>query len=311
MGDVYVDSVRDSRAKVVVLKTKILKIRSARETTPIIVFEGVTDPGPYDVWLRKYRPDLEYIPVIANGKGHLMRFYSSLKNEEGLWKNLIYFIVDHDFDGLRGCEHSDVIFHTCAYSMENYLVSPVVLHSLLNDEFENPEGIEENINIVNHYEKLLGKVCEALTEVNKRIFFMQNNGLGKGSKEERIGKYIEINVSDVKRAYSDDDLIFLVPLVREPTAEELDFLNDHFSKFEDLRSRFRGKYLYDFFLSWLSCLAEDRKNGSIFFSTKKSIGFGRGELTHRSLASRVAGPAGLSKLVEKIHADFNVAIESS
>jgi hypothetical protein len=290
MDDAYVNSVRSSREKVVVLKTKVLKIRSAMGSVPVIVFEGVTDPGPYDVWFRRYKSDLKYIPVTANGKGHLMKFYGSLKNEEGIWKNLVYFIVDHDFDGLRGYEHSDIIFHTCTYSMENYLVSTDVLQSLLNDEFENPEGVEENINIIAHYESLLDNVCSALTDVNKRIFFMQNSNVGKGSKEEKIGKYIEISLSEVKKLYGDDDLISLVPLHREPTAEELDFLNDHFSKFEDLRSRFRGKYLYDFFLN---------------------IAFGRAELTHRSLASRVSGPSGLSNFVERIHADFSVATASN
>lgn len=307
MGDAYVASVREARSRSVVLKAQVISIRSSKPKVPIIVFEGITDVGAYDVWISKHSSTLNYLPLSANGKGQSIEFYSSVVDGKEPWQKLIYFIVDSDFDGLRGCKHSEKIFQTCSYSMENYLISPDALRSLLYDEFENASDIETNEKIIAHYEKVLNDVCLALTEANKRIYFAQNNKLGSGSKEEKIKKYLDISLSGVRCAHNADDLVELVPLTREPTEDEYNEINEYFSKIRSMTSQYRGKYLYSFFMDWIFLLAEDRKTGEVFFSNKKNIKYGRGELTHRSLASRVRGPDKLGLFINKISSDFSVA----
>ncbi len=307
MDNEYLHSARDARNKYAVLKTQVLKIRSSKATVPIIILEGKNDIGPYQTWIKRINKNLEYIPILAHGKGQSLNFYSKLINESQDWKKFIYFIVDRDFDELRGRPESDIIFHTCAYSMENYLISTEALHSILVDEFEYI-GNEESIKkILDHYEKLLSDACVALKEANKRIYLSQKNSLGGESKENKINRYLEITLSNVRKVHDDADLKILIPLKSEPTQQELTEMELIFSALEEPERRYRGKFLFDFFINWLCALAEDRKSGGLFFTEPKAIKFYAPVLTHRSLASRVEGPEKLYLFVEKIYSDAMAA----
>lgn len=302
--DQAVEVLRDARDKSVVLKTKVLKARSAGRDLPIIIFEGKTDVGPYESWIKKISKRLTYIPISATGKKQSLDFYSRVLTERAPWNYLIYFVVDRDFDELRGYSSDRIIFKTCCYSMESYLISTESLRSVLADEFECHEDEEQIEKILDHYKIILSDACMELQDINKRIYFLQNYNAGTGSKEERVGRFIDINLDGVKRTYKDSDLKVLIPLSREPTEQENAQIDEVFSGFKEHPKRFRGKYLLDFFLSWLCLLSEDRKSGNVLFSSNKNIRFGRAELTHRSLASRVDGPKGLSEFIENILEDI-------
>ena len=165
---VNIEDVRNARDKGVVLKTKVLSIRSGYPDLPIIIFEGKTDVGPYEVWIKKIDDSITYIPIVASGKAQSLELYSMI-NSGRYQEKFVYFIVDRDFDELRGLPLSPIIFKTCMYSLENYLISSGALRSILNDEFESSEDLKDLVRIEGHYIGLLNDACRILEPPGVRI----------------------------------------------------------------------------------------------------------------------------------------------
>ena len=296
----YFDGVVASRGRPAVLLTKVFSFRSGEENVPIIIFEGKTDIGPYEVWFKRINGDFVYKPILAEGKKQALEFRSHVMSTESKFLESIYFVVDKDFDSLRGEVKTGNIFCTDKYSVENYLVSEGVLRSILNDEFECHDEEVTVDNIILGFNAQIQRFCELMADVNFRLFLAAQCNIKKESTGSRLSPYIVFSLQDIEKVYSDDDLVHLIPLDREPTPEEIEQSRILFAEVEDPKSEYRGKFLLSFFLGWIDLLSVARRNGDIYFNAPTQFSFSRASLTLRSLASRSEMPAELPNFLGSI-----------
>lgn len=297
----YIQHIRDARKRPSVLKAKILTIRSGEAEIPILVFEGKTDVGPYDTWIRRVYDSFRYKGIPAEGKAQLLDFRESIKDVDDSQYESIYFFIDYDFDGMRGYDVSDNIFCIDSYSFENYLVSEVVLESLLNDEFECAAELETIKAVKELFLKVSGEFCIAMNEANSRLHQAAEYSLERGRLEPKINKFVDVKLDKVIKKHSSNDLEALVPLLKEITEEEAEIAMRKFGEIENPMHSHRGKYILNFFLSWLDLLAKARRDGELPFEGGAKIKFNRGALSERSLATRSLLPRGLDDFINKIN----------
>src|ERR1700733_4654915 len=115
MTDTLIDRAREYRNSGAVLKTKLSQIRSRNPSILILIFEGDSDVGPYEVWLSRICDGLEYQPLPGTGKAQLLDLRRRLAAQPELAK-LVYFFVDRDFDDLRGQPAGRDMFCSDCYS---------------------------------------------------------------------------------------------------------------------------------------------------------------------------------------------------
>ncbi|MDG1286321.1 MAG: DUF4435 domain-containing protein [Rickettsiales bacterium] len=201
---------------------------------------------------------------------------------------------------MRGFDESDNIFCTEGYSFENYLVTNIVLESILNDEFECSSEPEKVQDILKLYNSVSSSFCEAMTDANLRLFIAAKYNLHRERIENNLNKFVEITVNSVMKKYDSNQILSLIPLREEPVAEQTATAPEIFNKIIDPMKCHRGKYIYSFFLKWLDILAASRKAGSLPFSEPQNIRYNRASITDRSLASRSEIPNGLTAFILRI-----------
>lgn len=292
----YIDIHRHAREKVIVLKHKILAIRSSCDL-PIIVMEGVDDVGPYEVWIGRLCPTLEFHPLPAKGKKKLLEYRDHLGKHRSSDETDIFFIMDRDFDAYQGSEPGRDLFCTRSYSFENLLVSNDVLKSILLDEFRFHGLPAETAKILEIFEKVHTDFSSKMHDANCYIYSCISRGGGKKGVEEKINKYVEIKLEYVEKIYEICDLPNLIPsecvISIVPEA-------DAFFSSGNKKLLQRGKFHLSFFKKWLEVLADMRRNGGGTIQKDSEIKFTLAAITPRSLASRSSVPDGLSDFVQYI-----------
>ena len=296
----YVEHVRSARRRTSVIKIKVMAIRSGDRDTPIFVFEGKTDLGPYEAWIRRIESDLIYKALPADGKGQVLNYRDFLRDVSHEDMGPIFFFVDCDFDGLRGHEPSDDTYCLDSYSYENYLVTDKVLDSILSDEFECTAEAASVQSAHNLYSQMSERFCEAMDGANARLYNAAIYCIDRGRIENRINQFVEISMDSVIKKYDDKTIKKLIPLERECSSEEVAATRADFLNLGDRMKYHRGKYIFSFFLSWLDQLAEARKSGSFPFDERASIKYSRASMSPRSLASRSQIPSGLFDFISRI-----------
>lgn len=301
MGE-YVEKVRQARKRPAVLKLKVLSVRASNTEIPVIVFEGRTDIGPYEVWIRQIDPGFRYQPIPGEGKQQLLEFSRYLLTDAGKELGIVACIVDRDFDDLRGVESLDHLYCLPAYSYENLLITPQVVRSILHDELQCAEDSSLCETLAGQYEQLLVTAIDELRDVNFRLFSARYLGVKVAGKEERINRFLSISLTGVSKIYDGQELERLIPLEREFTEEEKRNASTVFDQIQDGSRYYRGKYLLAFFQKWITLLGEDRRTGATIFPETRSVPFSAATLTPRSLASRVRYPEGLDDFVANLKA---------
>lgn len=296
----YFDAVVASRTKPTVLLTKVYSVRSGLPDVPIIIFEGKSDIAPYEVWFKRIIEKFTYKPLLAEGKKHALEFRRQVMESASKHLDSIYFVVDKDFDDLKGNEETENIFCTDKYSVENYLVSEDILKSVLIDEFECIGEDKVVDNIISDFGGQLFKFSEIMTDVNFRLYLSAKFSISKEKTGTKISPFVNFTLKNIGKVYSCEDLLMLIPLDREPTSEEIESGRLSFIEIEDCISSYRGKYLLTFFLGWLDLLGEARRSGNVYFSDPKKCNYNRSNLTLRSLASRSELPSKLPEFVAAI-----------
>jgi hypothetical protein len=299
----YVEEIRDARHRPSVLKMRVLSLRSGDAKSPIIIFEGKSDVGPYEVWIKRIDETFYYKPLPGTGKAQLLSFRESIELSQTEGMNAIYFVIDKDFDGLRGKLESRNLFCLDGYSFENYLTTPEALESVLNDEFECADSAHNIPITLSLYNSTCEKFCLAMLEVNFRLYLATIFKLPRKSIENRSHKFVNITLSDVVKSYESGDLRTLIPLEQEPRNDQVEAAKENFDTMGNKMKTHRGKYIFSFFLSWLDQLASARKSGAHPFQESKAIKYNRAMMTERSLSSRVATPEGLSEFIDLIKLD--------
>jgi hypothetical protein len=265
-----------------------------------MIFEGKSDVGAYEAWKSRVREDLKYRTLLSGGKRTSKKFREYLQTQTNAAFDLIYFIVDRDYDDIGSGAISENMFCTDRYSIENYFVSESVLESILLDEFECHEDHEEVKAALQLFESVTAQFCDAMSEVNFRLFLAAKYQISKESVGEKCSPFVTVHIDHVEKICDACSIQALVKLEREPTEEELAEGMAEFEKLGDPISDHRGKYLLSFFLSWLDLLSQARREGKICFSEKKTFKYSRASLTFRSLAIRSEMPKQIDEFINSI-----------
>jgi hypothetical protein len=293
----FVQNLRQSRKSPAVLKLRVLSVRSREKQRPIFIFEGIEDVGPYDTWIGRCDDSVVFEPLPANGKDQLLTFRNNVRPQETHLRSGIYFFIDRDFDDLKGFASGSDLFMTEMYSIENYLVSERVFKSVLLDELKCAgEQIDGALLL---FRIVMDSFFEAIAPANRRIFYarhlaikMKDSGI-----DDRVGKYIVAELEAVRVLATREDVKVLIPLEREPEAEEVRVADAEFNELSP-PSRYRGKFILEFFLKWLNLLADERLAAKrAIFSSSIRTHFSAQQLSMRSLATRSDIPFGLSEFL--------------
>ena len=131
----FVERVKSARRGTVVLKAKLVSLRSDLPDAVVLAFEGDDDKIVYGQWIRRVRPQLRYEPFPCGGKREARELKNALGRDLAQLGDNVFFLVDRDYDDLVGFNSIDKMFVTDMYAVENYIVDDEVLEELLRDEF--------------------------------------------------------------------------------------------------------------------------------------------------------------------------------
>lgn len=296
------DRMREARTRGVVALQSYNVLRSKVPDGVIIALEGGDDPIFYATTIQMVRPAFGWSPLVCNGKDHVLGLRELLDRNLGRANGKTFFVVDKDFDGLKGHAARDDTYCTPGYSFENIIVSEEVLHQLLIGEFRCQAMGEDIQAVLTCFQRRLCEFFAAIKLANQALHYCRSKGLRAGSVENKIGKYVKVTLDGVNQQYTEEDLPKLVGF---PTDADAGQITETCDQFEKLRPHedWRGKYLMGFFVEFLSHLKEDRcKRSPELFSSKKSISFDPRSSTVRILSSIAGPPECLREFVVKMAA---------
>lgn len=298
----YLEDMKSSRGVAAVLKARLAQIRSSAPDIPILSFEGPDDKLIYYAWTSRVRPGFKYEPFVCNGKDGVLTLRRMVRRDLGNIGEGVYFLIDRDFDDLRGEEESDDLFMTDLYSVENYLVDEQVLDELLKNEFHCHGGPVERKKIIEIFAKLYDEFQTIVRPINYRLYIARKLNVElAGRLPDRIARIASVSLFDVKPAGS--DAARLIEFTREPSADEVQSIHNEFANLSP-RDRFRGKFFLLFFLKWLEHLASDRnsENPKCFQSTNCEMKANFSLLTLGALAGKSPMPSGFAEFIDRVKA---------
>ncbi|WP_428321816.1 DUF4435 domain-containing protein [Achromobacter mucicolens] len=290
---------REARNSPAVHKINLATIRAHNSDCVVFVCEGVDDKKVYFHWLRIINPSLDYEFQICNGKGKLLDFREMLRRDASGLNENVYFIIDHDFDGLRSYPEGPDIYVSETYSFENWLVSTEVLDSILCVELHCHGEASLRDKVTSEFNKLYDKFLEITRPHNERIFLARRLGIDTKPLPTRLAKLAEVTLTEVNP--QQEPAHSVICLEREPCADEIEQRKQEFDEL-DPKNSYRGKFALLFFLRWLEMLGHDRNSDeSIFFKdASRSAAKANGQIQLSALAAKSLPPPSFRSFVESI-----------
>jgi hypothetical protein len=298
--DPVIERLINSRDNPAVLKMGLIQMRGRCPKIPIFAVEGETDKSVYSHWVRRFRPHLRYEYFVCKNKHQVLMLHGSIQRDRtGLQKN-VFFFIDRDFDDLAGVDHSEAIFMTDKYSIENYLVCEVVLDDILKIELSCNGYPELRTKLAVLFNNTYAQFLNVTSSFNFRLFTAKRFAIPRtGAFPERINQIAVISLEEVKPQIRPTEQV--IELEREPTEQEIEVCECEFAELVPF-DRYRGKFALLFFKRWLDLLIDD-------YSAKTSVHFNqveeltrarREEIVFNSLAARSPTPIGLQEFLSSI-----------
>jgi hypothetical protein len=298
-ADEYLDRLKYSLGASAVLKAELAELKSTSGDAFIFAFEGATDTIAYSHWIGKISPRLDYEPFICRNKNKLLQLLDSLELDLGGLAENVYFILDRDFDDLKGRRARSNVFMTDKYSIENYLICPILIDELLKVEFHCHGNRALRIEIAERFDALYCQFLAATAAINFRIFLARRLSIQQlGDLPSRLNEIANVNLN---ASDSTGDPRVLVRLLREPSEEEINIHRPEFDQL-DPKSRYRGKFAILFFIRWLSLLQAERnsKKSSMFGSLAQDDFAAKGNFDFNLLAARSQPSNSFRKFIEDL-----------
>jgi Protein of unknown function (DUF4435) len=298
--EAFVERVKSARRGGVVLKARLISLRSDLPDAIVLAFEGDDDKVVYGQWIRRIRPALRYEPFPCGGKKEARELKNALGRDLGHLSDKVFFLVDRDYDDLIGFASIDSVFATDTYAVENYLVADDVLEELLRDEFPCHARPDVRRQIVQIFGKDYSDFLQITASINKRLYIARRVPIGLAKRLPTSLRHlaiVRIGKIDAVTTLPEDVVVF----EREPTQEEVAELQEAFDKL-DPKQRYRGKFAIKFFREWLDRLADAYlPDGSEAFGLHLPGGVvRRAEFVLSNFASKSRFPAGLSDFINSI-----------
>lgn len=292
MSEIDPDVLRKERDNASVLKVDLARLRERHRCRVVIVLEGKDDLPVYETWIKRVDESFDWEPLVAKGKGKALYFRELLRRDQTGMGICTYFIVDHDYDGIRKFEPGDDIFLLPAYSIENYLAHESVLDSYMRTELRIIGRPDVRRNVLDLYVDLRGKFIEILREKCECLYGARNEAVGNvviGEVKSTV--YMSNDKISIKTGPWLDDLVLTeAPVSEHGLARGREFLEKNYPPLW-----IRGKFLLDFFKDFCEILYRDRKldRPLIFEEKAADQSLAPAGLDARSLAAKSPIPVGL------------------
>ena len=295
-----ITSMRDAREQPAVMKSRLAALRAVDPDVFVIAFEGIDDKTVYYHWIKQIAPEFVYEPFVCKGKTNVLQLKRMLEQDLGGLSIGVLYVIDRDFDDLRGHKCTEVLFMTQAYSFENYLVNESVLDELLKNELHCHAEPACRANVQQLFRTQYADFLIATKDLNFRLFVAKKCRIQrKKDLPKTLRRVVTVSLSRV--APAQEPVSALAVLAREPTEQEYADLRADFLNL-DPEERYRGKFALMFFCYWLGLLAKDRNNSSsTLFTGLDCDGLvARQQFTLDSLAARSPHPPGLREFVLRV-----------
>ena len=292
---------RNSRTSRSVLKLKLVNLRGRSPNIPLLIFEGDEDKIVYNRWLGRVTPNLNYEAFVCRGKSTVAVVQDIVRQDLGSLASKTFFLIDRDFDDTRSFVNDDTLFVTDRYSVENYLVDPVVLGSIVRDEFPCHEHPDLNSAIVRQFEDDYSAFLELTRPHNERLFlYIRLNIPLPNGLPDKISDFAHIDISNVRA--SNVSVGDMIPEISAAIKADDDHIRSEFNELNQ-RNRYRGKNAYMFFQKWLGLLCDhfDKKSGP-FHGSEINGRIRRNELTIGTLAAKSPLPEGFGTFASRMAA---------
>lgn len=290
------EMLRAHRSNPSVLKAELAKLRERSPCAIVVVIEGKEDLPVYEVWFKRIIDDFLWEPILSSGKKNLLEFRELVHRDMTGMKACTYFIVDHDYDGLRGFAGGDDIYVLPAYSVENYLADESSFESFLRADLHVVGDPALRATLLEKFESLRVQFLDAMLGACIKLYGAKNESVGNVQIDDGVGAIVDVGLHGVT-VYPEKSSQDLVRTDREISSAGIDSGLDFFAS-SDKRLWIRGKFLLVFFKSACNLFFEDRRapNPTLFSGTASNLAFTPGSLDFRSLAGRSRVPAGLREV---------------
>ncbi|KAB7615437.1 DUF4435 domain-containing protein [Amylibacter sp. SFDW26] len=294
------ERMRESLGKGVVALQRYNILRSNHPDSVVIAMEGDDDPIFYQTVIKQIKPCLQWKPFVCNGKDKVLELRLYLNRNLSEKKHKTYYIVDRDFDDAKGHTVGQDLYITPTYSIENLLVTEDALEQILSGEFRCIDDDSAKQEIILTFKKLMSDFYKAMELVNRAIHYCRKKNIKTNSIENSLKKYVTVSLDGIEIKYTESDIAKLIGLPDDFEIEKLHDTADEFDKL-DPSTRWRGKFIYAFFIAFLTQLKEDRCNKKPkYFSEKKSINFNPNNTMVRALTAASRAPECLRIFVDSI-----------
>lgn len=248
-----VERMRDSRKSPLVLKIKLIGVRSSRPKVLLFFFEGADDIPVYEEWLSRINRELSFEAIHGSGKEQVLALRNLLEGDE--IRKGVYFFVDSDFDEPEAPD--DHTFVLDSYSVENDLVVRNVVESLLRDEFRCAGQPDQRDAVLEVFDHIKEKFFRSIYELNEMLFIARRERARVTRRPDKITDIVSITLRDVEQLIADFSEAFECSLVIDEKRRRE--LAEEFSRLPPNKSM-KGKYALQFLRAWLRTLLQDRKS---------------------------------------------------
>lgn len=272
---------RATRDPVVALH-KFNKLRSRHPDDLVLVFEGYDDPVFYSVLADRCGFSEHYLVLVADGKDMVLGLRRLIaESAEAKRGTGVAFLIDNDYDGLKGHVSGPDLYCTPTYSIENLVADPSVLSKILYNEFklQDPDLMPDVERNVSNYRRLIADFTKQVFDVNLLIYFGRIASIATcGARiveiEESATKLFHINreTLQITSSCSGELAKTIVKFSSDIDLKYLDGVRSDFQTLDPL-TQWRGKYWLELLRVFVDILQEDRNS-----TTPKHFKAGKGKV---------------------------------
>lgn len=298
---------REAREAPAVILQEYNNLRSKCPGKPVLSFEGFEDTIYYNVMVEKVGIATDYAVLVCRGKDRVLALRKLLARNESEYADLVWYFVDHDFDGLKGQNDGEEIYCTDTYSIENHIAQRESMVKILEGEFRciGEQGNADSVEALKFFDQVMEQYFLAFYDVNHAIYTLRKLDIDSGKIDNSIDKYISISPEGLHCALTFEDIPKLTGATQSLRTEELfahmETVKNDFAKVTALTG-WRGKFHLAVFQKVLRVLKEDRgrKNGRQIFVSRAVVDTNFDGNLIRSLTSLVKVPEELEAFLKTI-----------
>lgn len=290
------DEMRASRGSAAALKMKLSILRAKIPDKKILVLEGRDDVPVYECWVKRASDDFEWEPFVSKGKGNSLSLRTLLSRDKTNLNDGVFFIIDHDYDGLRNNGDGEDIYILPGYSIENFLVTKKSMDTFLKSSLQLHSEPDLRTDAIDFYEANMDLYCQHLIRPCSILWAARRSGAKNVEAKDNVIDKFDFDSTGlrIKATSAIDSLIYFEgDLDPALTLEGSRYLNS-----PDLRLWIRGKYIYSYFERCCQILHADLvSNEPIIFRRRLQTKLEVGSTALARLAPAVDLPNGLREAI--------------